>query len=86
MRFCKLEFSCCSELLESLDELLHEMSSLTTQAYIIMIDGLNYLSKENNAHCVNWLPEKIPPVSPLSHLLVSLIGLEMGVTHNYRAC
>lgn len=66
-----------SELIATLEELLQELSQLFKDAYVIMIDGLNYLSKENNSNCVNWLPEKIPAVSLSQSHHIMFINLEV---------
>ncbi|XP_067949967.1 telomerase protein component 1-like [Watersipora subatra] len=48
------------ELVEAISSLLSAISDITEETLIIMIDGLDHLSQENNSQSLNWLPETLP--------------------------
>ena len=38
------------------------------EPYVIMIDGLNYLETDHNAHTGAWLPDELPKVITIQHI------------------
>jgi len=53
---------CCSELVEALADLLEKVGAVMNKPFVIMIDGLDYLSSENNPISCNWIPDSVPKV------------------------